>query len=74
MQKAVFRYLGTLFKIGQEIFEHGQKAVKTDATSAANNRVSSAKVHELFNEESAIPIILHLTLVALLSAPIGQYY
>ena len=68
VQTAVFRYLGVLFNIGKEIFDHGQISVKKDPIDTVS------KVHELFNEESAIPSILHLTLVALLSAPIEISY
>ena len=50
MQKAVLHYLGSLFKIGTEIFKHGQKSV---VETHANETVT--KVHELFSDESAIP-------------------
>ena len=64
VQKSVFQYLGKLFDIGKDIFDHGQKAVQM------NNTEKVAKVYELFNDESVIHKVLHLTLVALLSAPI----
>ena len=50
VQKAVLHYLGSLFKIGTEIFKHGQKSV---VETHANETVT--KVHELFSDESAIP-------------------
>ena len=50
MQRAVLHYLGSLFKIGTEIFKHGQKSV---VETHANETVT--KVHELFSDESAIP-------------------
>ena len=50
VQKAVLHYLGSLFKIGKEIFKHGQKSV---VETHAQETVT--KVHELFSDESAIP-------------------
>ena len=50
VQRAVLHYLGSLFKIGTEIFKHGQKSV---VETHANETVT--KVHELFSDESAIP-------------------
>lgn len=59
IQATVSAYLKNLFKVCQEVLEHGRMAVKSNKKA----------IVELFHEESAILAILHLTFVALLSAP-----
>ena len=48
--------------MSQEVLEHGRMAVKNPPKG------NNSSVFELFNEESAILTVLHLTLVALVSS------
>jgi hypothetical protein len=56
-------YLKSVCQVGQDILEHGRLVIKSQDTN------SSVRVNQLFQEESAILNVLHLTFIALMNAP-----